>query len=47
MRSGQAQRVLDSCHRLLGEESDSTPEIIAELTEMIQQTRQSLVAAMN
>ena len=47
MRNGQAQRVLDSCHRLLGEESDSTPEIIAELTAMIQQARQSLVAAMN
>ena len=45
--SGQAQRVLDSCHRLLGEESDSTPEIVAELTVMIQQARQTLVAAMN
>ena len=45
--SGQAQRVLDSCHRLLGEESDSTPEIVAELTAMIQQARQTLVAAMN
>ena len=46
IRSGQAQTVLDSCHRLLGEESDPASEVVGELTELIHQARQSLVTAM-
>lgn len=45
--SGQAQRVLDTSHRLLGEEPDAEPEFVAELTNLVQTARQSLVAAMN
>lgn len=47
LKSGQAQRVLDSCHHLLGEEPDAEPEFLAELTELIHTARQSLMAAMN
>jgi len=46
IQSGQAQTVLDSCHRLLGEESDPASEVVIELTELIHQARQSLVTAM-
>ncbi len=50
MTSGQAQRVLNSCHHLLGEEPDAEPEFLAELIELIeliQTARQSLMAAIN
>ena len=46
MGDGQAKRVLDACHQLLGEESDPSSDAVAELTELINQARQSLVAAM-
>ena len=47
MTSGQAQRVLDSCHSLTGEAPDAEPEFVAELTELIHTARRSLMAAMN
>jgi hypothetical protein len=46
IQSGQAQTVLDSCHRLLGEESDPASEVVADLTEVIDKARKSLVTAM-
>lgn len=47
MRNGQAGRVLDACHHLLGEETDPSSDVVAELTELIHQARQALVTAMN
>ncbi len=46
MSNGQAERVIDACHQLLGEESDSSSEVVAELTKLSNQARQSLIAAM-
>ena len=46
MRNGQAERVLDCCHRLLGEDSDPSSEVAAQLTELIHQARQSLITTM-
>jgi len=46
MSDGQAERVIDACHQLLGEESDPASEVMAELTELSNQARQSLIAAM-
>ena len=46
MSNGQAERVIDACHQLLGEESDPSSEAVAELTELSIQARQSLITAM-
>ena len=46
MRNGQAERVLDCCHRLLGEDSDPSSKVAAEPTELIYQARQSLMTTM-
>jgi hypothetical protein len=46
LSDGRADRVLDSCHRLLGEQSDSSSEVVADLTEMIGQAQRSLVVEM-
>jgi hypothetical protein len=46
MSDGQAEQVIDACHQLLGEESDPAPEAVAELTELSNQARQSLISAM-
>ena len=46
MSNGQAERVIDACHQLLGEEPDSSSEVVAELTVLSNQARQSLIAAM-
>ena len=46
MRSGYAERVIDACHHLLGEESDPSSEVVAELAELSNQARRSLITAM-
>ena len=46
MSNGQAERVIDACHQLLGEESDPSSEAVAELSELSIQARQSLITAM-
>ncbi len=46
MSNGQAERVIDACHQLLGEESDPSSEAVVELTELSIQARQSLITAM-
>ena len=46
MSNGQAERVIDACHQLLGEESDPSSETVAELSELSIQARQSLITAM-
>ena len=46
MSNGQAERVINACHQLLGEESDPSSKVVAELTELSNQARQSLIAAM-
>ncbi len=46
MSNGQAERVINACHQLLGEESDPSSKVVAELIELSNQARQSLIAAM-
>lgn len=46
MSNGRSDCVLESCHRLLGEQSDSSSEVVAELTELIGLAQQSLVSEM-
>ena len=46
LSDGRADRVLDSCHRLLGEQSDASSEVAADLIEMIGQAQRSLVVEM-
>ena len=46
MSNGQAERVIDACHQMLGEESDPSSEVVAELTELSNQARQALIATM-
>ncbi len=46
LRSGQAGRVIDACHLLVGEISEPSSEVVAELTELIGTARQSLVTEM-
>jgi hypothetical protein len=46
MNNGQAKRVIDACHQLLGEVSDPASEVVAELTELSNQASQSPIATM-
>jgi len=46
MRNGQASRVIDGCHQLIGEECDPASESMAELADLSNQARQSLITAM-
>ena len=46
LKSGQAGRVIDACHLLVGEISDPSSEVVAELTLLIGTARRSLVAEM-
>lgn len=45
IRDGQAKRVVDACHQLIGEESELS-ELVDELTALSMQARKSLVASM-
>ncbi|MBC8871851.1 MAG: hypothetical protein H8E44_20675 [Planctomycetes bacterium] len=45
-KSGQAGRVIDACHLLVGEISDPSSEVVAELTGLIGSARLSLVTEM-
>jgi hypothetical protein len=46
LRSGQAGRVIDACHLLIGEISEPSSEVVAELTELIRTSQQLLVTEM-
>ena len=46
LRTGQAGRVINACHLLVGEISEPSSEVVAELTELIKMARQSLVTEM-
>ena len=46
LKRGAAERVLDCCHQLLGEESDPNSKVVAELTALSLQARKSLVTSM-
>lgn len=46
LNGGQAGRVIDACHLLVGEISDPSSEVVAELTELIGTARRSLVTEM-
>jgi hypothetical protein len=46
LKEGAAERVLNCCHQLLGEESDPDSEIAKELTALTLQARKSLVTSM-
>lgn len=46
MGDGQAERVINACHQLMGEESDVASETVAELAELSNQARRSVIAAM-
>ena len=47
LKKGAAERVLDCCHQLIGEESDPNSEVVAELTALVKQARQSLITVMS
>jgi len=44
LKTGQATRVIDDCHLVLGEVSDPSSPIVPELTVLIQKARESLLA---
>ncbi len=46
LKSGQASRVIDDCHLLVGEVSDPSSEMVPELVVLIQKARDSLVTGM-
>ena len=46
LKTGQAGRVINACHLLVGEISDPSSEVAAELTELIKTARRSLVTEM-
>ena len=46
MSTGQASRVIDDGHRVLGEVSDPSSPIVSELTLLIQKAHASLLTAM-
>jgi hypothetical protein len=46
LRNGQARRVIDACHLLVGEISEPSSEVVAELTDLITTAQQSLVTEM-
>jgi hypothetical protein len=47
LKTGAAERVLDCCHQLVGEESDPNSEVVAELMALIMQARKSLITSMS
>ena len=46
LKTGQARRVVDACHQVLGEVSDPSSPVVAELTVLIQKARESLLTEM-
>jgi len=46
LKTGQAGRVIDDGHRLLGEVSDPSSPVVPELTAVIHKARESLLTAM-
>jgi hypothetical protein len=46
MRSGQTRRVIDACHLLIGEVSDPSSEVVAELMDLSRKANESLITAM-
>ena len=46
LKNGQAKKVIDGCHQLIGEECDPSSEAMAELTELCHEARRSYMAAM-
>lgn len=46
MGNGLAERVIDACHQLMGEDSDPSSEPVTGLMELSNQARKSLIAAM-
>jgi hypothetical protein len=46
MRSGQTRRVIDACHLLIGEISDLSSEVVAELMDLSRKANESLLTAM-
>jgi hypothetical protein len=46
MSDGKAEGVIDACHQLMGEVNDPASEIVAELTQMSNQARRTLVSSM-
>jgi hypothetical protein len=47
IKNGQASRVIDACHLLMGEVSDPSVAMVAELFVLIQQAHESLITAMS
>lgn len=46
LRSGQTRRVIDACHLLIGEVSDPSSEVVAELMDLSRKANESLITAM-
>jgi hypothetical protein len=46
LNNGAAERVLNCCHQLMGEQSDLNSEVVAELTALSLKARKSLVTSM-
>lgn len=46
LKRGAAERVVNCCHQLLGEECDPNSRVVAELTALSLQARKSLVTSM-
>jgi len=46
LKKGAADRVLNCCHQLIGEESDASSEVVAELMDLSLQAQESLVTSM-
>lgn len=46
IKTGQATRVIDDSHLLIGEISDPSSEVVLELMALIQKARESLITAM-
>ena len=46
MKSGQIERILNSCHLLVGEGCDPASEVVAEIAEVCNRARASLATAM-
>ena len=46
LKTGQATRVIDDCHRLLGEVSDPSSPVVPELMLLIQKARDALLTEM-
>ncbi len=46
LKTGQATRVIDDCHLVLGEVSDPSSPVVPELTLLIQKARDSLLTEM-